>query len=233
MDSKINFYRTTPHDCPYLDAQQSSNFVIDPEYPMSSNAYDYLLESGFRRSADFVYRPACPECSECKSSRVRVNEFTPNRSQKRAWKKVSADLVIKPCSDEFKQQHFELYQHYVDSRHTDSNMANSSIEQYMGFLTSSWSDTIFLEIRVKNELLAVAVTDRQPNSLSALYTFYDPEKMHYSPGVVAILSQIELARKNSLDWLYLGYWIESCQKMSYKTRYQPVEVMDNGHWQML
>ena len=233
MDTEIQIYQTALSDCPYLDKRKSMNFIIDPGYPLSAADYDHLLETGFRRSASIVYRPACPGCSECKSSRVPVKSFIPNRSQKRAWKKVCNDIIIKPKSDEFSEQHYELYQRYTSSRHNDSDMAESSINQYMDFLTSSWSDTIFLEIWLKKELLAVAVTDRQPNSLSALYTFFDPDRMAYSPGVVAILSQIELARRYELDWLYLGYWVEACPKMSYKTQYRPIQVMDEGHWKAL
>ncbi|NNJ92289.1 MAG: arginyltransferase [Gammaproteobacteria bacterium] len=230
MDTEIQIYQTTLSDCPYLDGRKSMNFIIDPEYPLSASAYGHLLECGFRRSSSIVYRPACPGCAECKSSRVPVKSFMPNRSQRRAWKKVSDDIILKPQNDEFNEQHFDLYQRYTRSRHNDSDMAESSISQYMDFLTSSWSNTIFLEIWLKNELLAVAVTDRQPGSLSALYTFFDPEKMPYSPGVVAILSQIELARQYELDWLYLGYWIEACPKMSYKIRYRPIQVLEKGYW---
>jgi arginyl-tRNA--protein-N-Asp/Glu arginylyltransferase len=233
MNTEIQIYQTILNSCPYLAERKSMNFIIDPEYPMSAETYEHLLERGFRRSSGIVYRPACPACFECKSSRVPVQSFTPNRSQKRAWKKVSADISLIPLAAEFKQQHFDLYQRYTQSRHGDSDMSESTITQYMDFLTSSWSDTLFVEIRLKNELLAVAVTDRQPNSLSALYTFFDPEKMQYSPGVVSILSQIELARQYDLHWLYLGFWIEPSPKMSYKSRYRPNQVLEKGQWRAL
>ena len=233
MNTEIQIYQTALTDCPYLDSRKSMNFIIDPEYPLSASTYDHLLESGFRRSSGIVYRPACPGCTECKSSRVPVNSFFPDRSQKRAWNKVRNDISFDARDDSFSQQHFDLYRRYTSSRHNESDMADSTINQYMDFLTSSWSNTIFLEIWFKKELLAVAVTDRQPNSLSALYTFFDPDKLQYSPGVVAILSQIELARQYQLDWLYLGFWIEQCSKMSYKTRYRPIQVLEKGHWQAL
>lgn len=233
MNTEIQIFQTKLNDCPYLHNRKSMNYIIDPGYPMTAATYGSLLEHGFRRSSSIVYRPACPQCGECKSSRLAVASFSPSRSQSRAWKKVCNDIIMKPVSDNFESRHFELYQRYTRSRHNDSDMADSSENQYMDFLTSSWSDTIFLEIWLHQELFAVAVTDRQPTSLSAIYTFYDPDNMAYSPGVVAILCQVELARQMQLDWLYLGYWIESCQKMSYKSRYRPLQILENGHWKGL
>ncbi|GIS88784.1 MAG: hypothetical protein CM1200mP18_14940 [Gammaproteobacteria bacterium] len=47
--------------------------------------------------------------------------------------------------------------------------------------------------------------DHVANGLSAVYTFYDPDESHRSPGIFTILKQIELARSIDYDWLYLGY----------------------------
>ena len=77
------------------------------------------------------------------------------------------------------------------------------------------------------------MTDRQPNSLSAVYTFFNPDFASLSPGVISILSQIEWAKKLGVDWLYLGYWIKDCQKMRYKTQYRPIQVFDDGHWKYM
>ena len=33
-----------------------------------------------------------------------------------------------------------------------------------------------------------------------------------------------------LPWVYLGYWIRSCRKMSYKHEYAPLEFYLNGEW---
>jgi len=47
------------------------------------------------------------------------------------------------------------------------------------------------------------------------------------------LKQVELARALQLKWLYLGYWIEGCRKMSYKREYAPLEVLRDGQWVVL
>lgn len=233
MENGIQLFQTPLTSCPYLEKEDSCNFIVDPSFAMTPTVYDFLLEKGFRRSAEIVYRPACPGCQECKSTRIPVSTFKPSRSQKRAWSRVYNDLSMVQKDSAFEESHYQLYRQYTQSRHADSDMSESTIKQYMDFLTSSWSDTIFVEIHVKDELLAVAVTDRQPGSLSAIYTFYDPQKSHLSPGTIAILSQIELARDLELDWLYLGYWIKSCQKMSYKAQFRPIQYLHVGEWHLL
>lgn len=232
MNNRIQLFRTQEHDCPYLPDKLSTNILVDPNHELCPETYDLLLENGFRRSADMVYRPGCSQCQECKSTRIPVNAFTPNRSQRRTWKKVADDIVVKLEHAGFKQQHFELYQRYTRARHKDGNMAHSDEQQYLSFLTSQWSDTLFIELWYQDELLAVAVTDRQPDSLSALYTFYSPAHLQLSPGILAILCQIDLARRSGLQWLYLGYWIKSSEKMAYKTAFQPIHVFQQGHWQL-
>ena len=37
----------------------------------------------------------------------------------------------------------------------------------------------------------------------------------------------------SLEYLYLGYWIKDCRKMSYKAEYRPLELYMNGRWTTL
>jgi arginine-tRNA-protein transferase len=233
MDNEIHLYQTTASECPYLENRLSCNHIIDPEYPLSPRKYEFLLAMGFRRSADIVYRPACDDCNECKSTRLQVAKFKPNRSQKRAWKNTQHKLSCTEKPASFEPEHYQLYRKYTQARHQDSDMKESSESQYMEFLTSAWSQTIFLEIKYDGNLLAVAITDQQPNSLSALYTFFDPEFSSLSPGVIGILCQIELAKRLDLDWLYLGYWIKDCQKMRYKTQYRPIQVFDEGHWKNL
>jgi arginine-tRNA-protein transferase len=68
------------------------------------------------------------------------------------------------------------------------------------------------------------------NGLSAVYSFYDPDFHRRSPGRYSILFQIEEARRRGLEWLYLGYWIKQCRKMSYKDEYHPLEFYVDNDW---
>ena len=40
-------------------------------------------------------------------------------------------------------------------------------------------------------------------------------------------------RSTGLSHVYLGYWIEACDKMSHKTRYRPIELLGDAGWQKL
>ena len=60
--------------------------------------------------------------------------------------------------------------------------------------------------------------------------FFDPDLSERAPGTYAILCQIEEARRQGLEHLYLGYWIGECRKMSYKESFRPVEGWTGEIW---
>ena len=141
-----------------------------------------------------------------------------------------AQKLLQGVAQVFEQSHYDLYLQYQNRRHAGGNMAESTTDEYMDFLGSSWCTTQFVEFSRAEKLIAVAVVDRLPNALSAVYTFFDPEFSDFSPGVYAVLWQIEWAKQLKLDWLYLGFWIKNCKKMSYKTEYHPFQILIDNRW---
>jgi arginine-tRNA-protein transferase len=205
---------------------------VHPSYPLTTSIYNQLIEQGFRRSGDEVYVPHCPHCNACIPARIAVQQFTPNRSQQRCWRNNShITAVIKPAV--FEQAHYDLYVRYQQTRHIGGSMAESSPDDYIDFLGSSWCDTVFVEFSIDNELAGVAIVDQLNNALSAVYTFFDPQFSSYSLGVYAVLWQIEYAKQQRKDFLYLGFWIQACQKMAYKSNYQPLQIFRDKQWQEL
>ncbi len=227
---EIIFYRTQPHVCSYLGKQKATNIVLDPTFEPSSKLYNQLIESGFRRSGNIVYRPDCRQCSACISLRLPVAEVHFNRNQRRILKR-NADININRLQMSYSHEHFALYQRYLLARHPGGPMQQHSKTEYMGFLRSKQINTRLFEFRLDGKLLAVAVTDYLDNSMSAVYTFYDPDYVERSLGIYAILQQIEEARRLGQKWLYLGYWIHDCNKMRYKTNFLPTEAYLKGSWQ--
>jgi len=229
---ELKFFLGTEQACSYLDNRVSASVFVDPEATMTTETYGVLINHGFRRSSNYVYRPHCPDCTSCIPARIPVNEFVPNRNQKRTWAR-NADIRVSASPAEFKASHFALYQKYISARHKDGEMDNASEDQYLSFLTSVWCDSIFYEFKLDNQLIAVAATDNLSQSLSALYTFFDPDFNSRSLGTLAILWQIEKTKAMNKKWLYLGYWIKESEKMRYKQNFQPLEVWQNNNWQKL
>lgn len=226
----IALYRGTDHPCPYLPARTAASAFVDPSLALSPAIYARLLDYGFRRSGNHVYRPLCPDCAACRPVRIPVDAFRPRRSQQRAWRASAAGLGVMPRPARFDEQHFALYQRYLEVRHPDGGMAGGDADDYGRFLFADWGETLCIELRIGRRLLGVAVTDLVPGALSAVYTFFDPAEAARSPGVLAILAQVELARRWRLAHVYLGYWIGDCPKMRYKADYRPLEVLVDEAW---
>lgn len=225
----IPLFLAEDHVCSYLEDQVANSIFVHPSFKLNTSIYNQLIAKGFRRSGDLVYAPHCQSCFECKAARIPVAQFKPNRSQKRCLtKNINTQIILKPAR--FDHSHYELYLRYQNSRHNGGNMAQSSPSDYMEFLGSNWCNTQFVEFHIKKQLSAVAIIDRLDNALSAVYTFFDPDLANMSPGVFAVLWQIHWAQKLNLKWVYLGFWIKNCQKMNYKTDYQPLELLINKQW---
>jgi len=228
----MDFYQTPIHPCGYLANRYSVNIFADPNKKISTQTYSWLIDYGFRRNGSHLYRPQCPDCSACIPTRVDVNEFKPNRSQKRALK-TNQDLEICCVENKFKQEHFNLYIKYLQNRHDDGPMSQSTQKDYEDFILGTWSKTSMLEFRLHEKLISVAVVDALPQGLSAVYTFYDNDYKKRGLGTLAILKLVERTKELKLPYLYLGYWIKESQKMSYKVNFMPVEGYVGKHWQKL
>ncbi|KPJ95112.1 MAG: hypothetical protein AMJ53_03540 [Gammaproteobacteria bacterium SG8_11] len=229
IPNSLAFYASEPHQCNYLPDKQALTVFADPNVPMTTAIYSRIIEYGFRRSGEYVYIPKCPDCNSCISIRIPVQEFLPSRNQRRVIKKNS-DLTVRRHPASFADEHYQLYQTYLRSRHSGGGMDNPTAKDYLKFLSSSWSATVFYEIRLGDQLIGVTVVDQLHTGLSAVYTFFDPSQEKRSPGSFAILWLIEESRRLDLNWLYLGYYIPNCQKMNYKDHYRPLEAFINGQW---
>lgn len=225
----IRIFHTAEHACGYWPERRARDIILDPSDPTLPLLYGHALGMGFRRSGGHVYRPNCASCQACVAVRLPVAEFTPDRSQRRCLAR-NADLDVSILPARRTPEVFSLYKRYVDTRHAGGGMDGPKPEDFDAFLACAWSPTEFLAIRRDGVLLAVAVTDVHPASLSAVYTFFSPKYRERSLGTFAILSQIELARKLGREHLYLGFWLDAHPKMSYKRRFQPMEFLEGREW---
>lgn len=216
------------HECGYLPGLNARSAFIDPAFPLSTEHYSTFLAQGFRRSGGYVYRPLCRDCNACQPARVPVKHFQPNRIQRRTLRaNTNLEFHVARCLG---QEHFQLYQRYLESRHPNGGMDPQDANAFYDFLDAHWSHTDFWEFREAGQLLIFSVVDHVSNGLSAVYTCFDPDANRRSLGTFAILRQIEETRAASLDYLYLGYWVEGSRTMDYKRRFQPLEILTSSGW---
>ncbi len=223
----IYFGLTKPFPCSYLENQQEQLLTLT-EYNLDSLMYERLLNLGFRRNGNAIYKPHCQFCSECRPIRLSVSQFTYSKRQKRTFKN-NASLTWKH-SKEIKEEYFYLYEIYINKRHHDGPMFPATREQYQQFLFCDWQQPQFIELYDGELLIGVAVTDVLNNSISAVYSFFSSSYVKNSLGSYLILLQIELAKQLNKDYLYLGFQIDGNRKMNYKTNYRPYEILTEQGW---
>jgi arginine-tRNA-protein transferase len=228
----VQLYLTATYSCSYLAAREARSQVVAPSNTMDVGVYSELLQYGFRRSGLNVYRPGCDACQACVSVRVPVAQFEPSRGQRRC-KNRNADLTLRLLPLAFEEAHYRLYHRYQVARHAGCGMDQDDREQFSHFLLQSRVDSLLLEFSLAGEVVMVALVDQVIDGLSAVYTFFDPDLEKRGLGVFSILTQIRLAQEIGLPYVYLGYWIEACGKMSYKRGYRPLEALLNNRWQKL
>lgn len=230
--ARLKFYATQPHSCSYLPDEQATTLFLDPSQPMNVQLYAELSDLGFRRSGDHLYRPHCQNCNACVPARIPVADFSPNRQQRKAWRR-NADLQVQRVRPSFREEYYALYVRYIEQRHADGDMYPPSREQFSTFLVRDLPFCYFFEFRLEGRLLALAVADQLSSGLSAVYTFYDPDEERRSLGRYAVLWEIAECQRLGLASVYLGYWIKKCRKMNYKTQYRPLELLINQRWSRL
>ena len=227
--STVTVGLTQAFDCNYLVQKKEQLLVIKDSRCHTPMVYEELMAKGFRRSGSEIYRPHCPGCQACQSVRLDVNEFEPSRSQRRLFNRGSK-LFRTELTDAPPPGSYELYERYINERHFDGSMYPASREQYEGFLFCEWLETLFVSLWHDDKLVAVAVTDVLPTALSAIYTFFDPDYEQYSMGSFSIINQMRVCREQDKSHLYLGYQIDGCQKMNYKTKFKPYERLIRAQW---
>jgi arginine-tRNA-protein transferase len=240
--SSPQFYLTAPAACPYLPQEMERKVFTHLVGERAPELNDLLTQGGFRRSQNIAYRPACETCRACISVRILVNEFEPRRTMRRVLS-ANADLVSREYPAEPSSEQYSLFRQYLDARHQKGGMSDMSVLDYAMMVEDTHVHTKIIEYRLREEgsglkerpqgeLMAVALTDRMGDGLSMVYSFYNPDLDHRSLGTFMILDHIARARRQGLRYVYLGYWIEGCERMHYKTRFRPIERLTHRGWKL-
>ncbi|KAJ2851265.1 Arginyl-tRNA--protein transferase 1 [Coemansia brasiliensis] len=148
-------------------------------------------------------------------------------------------IVLEPAA--FSEEKFLVFERYQKSVHCDDatrhgfrnflcdsplvyeRVANDELPRGLG----SYHQCYYVDER----LVAVGVIDILPSCVSSVYLFYDPEYSSLSLGTFSSLREIALVHQlnrstRSIQFYYMGYYIPSCPKMTYKGQWRPAELLD-------
>ncbi len=226
----LDFYLTAPAPCPYLTGLEEQRVLTILETPAQAAALPSLLQNGFRRSQQILYRPHCATCRACISVRLRLRDFTPDAGHRRILRK-NAYLHTKHVDAVSSAEIYDLFRRYQQSRHADSEMAAMDASDLAQMIEQHTGHARLLTARDDaGQLAAVMLYDDLPDGRSAVYSFFDPDLSAQSPGTWMILHMAADTRAIHKSYLYLGYWIAASPKMAYKAHFQPLEMMQNSRW---
>lgn len=226
-----SFFITEPMPCPYIDGLMERKLFTHMTGDKADEINNNLTHAGFRRSQTIAYRPACDECAACRSVRVRVEDFTASKNLRRIVNR-NQDLRVQVQPPQSTREQYELLHRYLDHRHSEGGMADMTPQDYMTMVEETAVSTRMIEYRTPdNQLVACLLRDTMHDGYSMVYSFFDPDFPARSLGSYIILQQIQAAQDNALAYIYLGYLIESCTKMSYKKRFKPLEILGKDGWE--
>ncbi|WP_297441921.1 arginyltransferase [Sulfurimonas sp.] len=208
--------------CSYLEnKEQTTHYKIIDN--CSKESCQELIERGYRRFGKMYFRPICTDCNECQSIKIDVNNFTFSKSAKRVLKKSShiKTYIRHPSVSHEHIALFEKYHLYMHQR-KGWEYSKTSIEHYYNSFVNGHEDFGYEVLYYfEDKLIAVDLIDILDEGLSSIYFYYDPEFASYSLGKLSLYKQIQFAQKSSKKWIYLGYYVEGCPSLSYKSEYKP------------
>lgn len=237
------FYLTAPSQCPYLEDKLERKVFTHLIGERAADLNDLLTQSGFRRSQNIAYRPACENCQACISVRILAGEFKLSRSMRRIMA-LNQDLIGSVTSAQPTDEQYSLFNTYLNNRHHNGGMSDMTTLDYAMMVKDTHVNTQIIEYRRRGPdsfltqegegpLIAVALTDILADGVSMIYSFFDPQMAQRSLGSYIILDHIMRTNAMGLPYVYMGYWVKGSQKMHYKTRFSPQEHLGPNGWQRM
>jgi len=224
------FFTTAPLPCPYFADRVERRVITELAGRNSQALHETLTRAGYRRSHGVAYAPACPGCNDCIAVRIRADQFNPSRTQRKIMNRNS-DLEATEVAPLANEEQYALFTTYQVSRHSGGDMEGMDSNDYRALVEENTVDSALIEFRHRDKLVGVIIIDKLIDGFSAVYSFFDTDmETRRSLGTYMILWLAQRARALELRYVYLGFWINGCRKMSYKTDFQPLEIYSTNKW---
>jgi arginine-tRNA-protein transferase len=219
--------------CGYLP-EQTWRLEYDLVNELTAVEYMERMVRGWRRFGRSLFRPRCPVCTACRSLRIVVERFRPNRSQRRVRAENEGIVRLHIGTPRVSRAKLDLYDRYhafqsaakgwpAHDLRDGSSFEDSFVDN--PFPTQEWC------YYRGTKLVGVGYVDNLPDGLSAIYFFYDPDERASSPGTWNILNLVDQAAARGIPHVYLGYYVAGCPSMEYKIRFAPNQLLGpDGSW---
>lgn len=212
--------------CAYLPGETSRMEILGL-IGIEEEELDYLLERGWRHFGATWFRPKCKSCTECRNVRVMCEDFVPSKSQNRALKKVLKMMTFKVDAPRYSKARVDLHKKWYDWRQEGKPWQKSNIDQknYMEQFVNNEDFAQEMSWYIDDKLVAISLFDQGIDSLNAIYFFYDPEIMNYSPGKANVVLLWNYCIEQGIPYLYLGFDVKGCDSLNYKSNFKPQEEL--------
>jgi len=219
--------------CPYLPGRTERTLAAPLPPLRAAEVLDAACRAGFRRSQNYVYRPACRGCAACVPVRVVVKDFAWRRGWRRILK-ANANLNSEILPSRATPEAFGLFHRYQVSRHGADGMGAMTFSDFRAMVEDSPAPASLIEHRDESgQLIAVLLADHVTDGWSAVYSFFEPEMPKRSLGTYIILDLVRRSAGENRPFVYLGYWVSSSPKMAYKGRFNPIEALESDGWRRI
>jgi len=218
------------HPCVYRTSERAKMPLLYPTRRLSPEEMDIQLAMGRRRSGSFVYYTACSQCKACEPTRLEVDRFVPSKSMRRILALGNRECRVEvglPGSDDLR---LEVFNQHRQGRGLAVSEELYQASEFNGFLVDSCCDTVEFSFWDSERLIGCSIVDCGAQSVSAVYTYFDPLYSRLSIGTYSILKQIEWAKLKRKRYVYLGMYVADNQHLRYKARFVPQERFIEGDW---
>ncbi len=214
-----------PYGLPFQAVYNQALFNTMPDFVM-----DAYLSSGYRRNGNVIYNMHCPGCKACVPIRIDPKEFKASRNQKRVWNR-NRDIRVETNPLTCSEENLELLEKFLAARYPGRD--SSPLDYYTGFFLNHITNTVEFSYRIGSDLLGVAIVDISTDWLNVVFFYFDPAQEKRSPGTYNILYLIDFCRRQKIQFMYLGYWIEGVAAMNYKARFKPHYIYTADTWKLV
>lgn len=229
----ISRFVSLPHACSYLP-QETAEIEYVRVASMSAAEYQERMAAGWRRFGYTIFHPTCRACQECRTLRVVVDRFRPNRSQRRVRNMNEGDVRLEinpPSATPDKLRLYDRYHEFQSDVKDWPTHPPKDVLEYLGSYVDNPFPAQEYSYYIGDRLVAIGYVDALPDALSAVYCFYDPDIRERSLGTWNVLCAIEQAALSGRPHVYLGYFVAGCGSLEYKANFTPNQVRDaDGQW---